>query len=99
MGHHSGAERRRGRIRAELPRYVDGLVEVGGLPSGTVGDVLAVTDDTAVWATLAVSIVAVWLAAMYLAAGLFGPRGGDPARTLAVRVGAVLALAGWASGS
>jgi hypothetical protein len=54
--------------------------------------------DTAVWTTMAVSIVAVWLATMYLAAGLFGVRDGDPARTLAIRAGAVLALVGMGIG-
>lgn len=50
--------------------------------------------DGALWVTMGISIVVVWLATMYLVAGLFGVRGDDPARTLAIRAGAVLALAG-----
>lgn len=54
--------------------------------------------DAAMWTTMGVSIVVAWLATMYLAAGLFGLRGGDPARTLAIRAGAVLALVGMGLG-
>ncbi|MBW0104170.1 hypothetical protein [Pseudonocardia sp. KRD291] len=54
--------------------------------------------DAAMWTAMAVSIVVVWLATMYLAAGLFGLRGGDPARTFAIRSGAVLALVGMGLG-
>lgn len=54
--------------------------------------------DTAVWTTMALSIVVVWLATLYLAAGLFAVRGEDPARTLAIRAGAVLALVGMGLG-
>lgn len=54
--------------------------------------------DSALWTTMGVSIVVIWLATMYLAAGLFGVRGADPARTLAIRAGAILALVGMGLG-
>ncbi|MET0189045.1 MAG: hypothetical protein ABW212_08615 [Pseudonocardia sediminis] len=54
--------------------------------------------DSALWTTMGVSIVFVWLATMYLAAGLFGLRGGDPARALAIRAGAVVAVVGMGLG-
>ncbi len=54
--------------------------------------------DTTLWAVMAVSITLLWFGTLYLAAGLFRVRGGDPARMLAVRAGAVLALIGMALG-
>lgn len=54
--------------------------------------------DAALWVTMAVSIVLLWFSTLYLAAGLFRVRGLDPARALAVRAGAVLALIGMALG-
>jgi hypothetical protein len=54
--------------------------------------------DTTLWAAMAVSITLLWLGSLYLAAGLFRIRGTDPARALAVRAGAVLALVGMALG-
>lgn len=54
--------------------------------------------DTAMWATMGVSIVLLWFGSLYLAAGLFRVRGVDPARALAVRAGAVLSVVGMALG-
>ncbi len=54
--------------------------------------------DATLWTTMAVSIVVLWFGSLYLAAGLFRVRGADPARMLAVRAGAVLALVGMALG-
>lgn len=54
--------------------------------------------DAALWVTMAVSITVLWFGTLYLAAALFRIRGLDPARALAVRAGAVLALIGMALG-
>lgn len=54
--------------------------------------------DAALWTTMGLSIVVVWPATMYLAGALFGVRGADPARTWAIRAGAVLALVGMGLG-
>ena len=54
--------------------------------------------DAALWVTMAVSITLLWFGTLYLAAALFRIRGLDPARALAVRAGAVLALIGMALG-
>lgn len=52
--------------------------------------------DGALWTTMGVSIVAAWLGTLWLSGALFGVRGLDPARALAIRAGAVLALVGMA---
>lgn len=52
--------------------------------------------DGVLWATMGVSIVAAWLGTLWLSGALFGVRGLDPARALAIRAGAVLALVGMA---
>jgi hypothetical protein len=54
--------------------------------------------DAVLWVTMAVSITLLWFGTLYLAAALFRIRGLDPARALAVRAGAVLALIGMALG-
>jgi hypothetical protein len=48
------------------------------------------------WSVMAASIVIVWLAALVVALLLFRARLGDPARSLAIRAGLVLALIGMA---
>lgn len=48
------------------------------------------------WSVMAASIVIVWLAALVVALLLFRARLGDPARSLAIRAGLVLALLGMA---
>lgn len=48
----------------------------------------------AAWATMAFSIVAVWVVTLVVAFALFRNRLGDPARTLAIRSGALLAVLG-----
>ncbi|MEV1294955.1 hypothetical protein [Pseudonocardia sp. NPDC049635] len=54
--------------------------------------------NSALWSVMGVSIVAAWLVTLWLTAALFGLRGLDPARALAIRAGAVIALAGMALG-
>ncbi|MBC3189853.1 hypothetical protein H7X46_02100 [Pseudonocardia sp. C8] len=54
--------------------------------------------DAALWTVMGVSIVAAWLGTLWLSGALFAVRGLDPARSLAIRAGAVLALAGMALG-
>ncbi len=49
---------------------------------------------TAAWATMAFSIVVVWVVTLVVAFALFRNRLGDPARTLAIRSGALLAVLG-----
>ncbi|GEL22007.1 hypothetical protein PSU4_09610 [Pseudonocardia sulfidoxydans NBRC 16205] len=58
----------------------------------------ATTFDGWMWRAMGISIVIVWLATLYVCAQLFRRRDGDPARTLAIRVGSVLALIGMALG-
>lgn len=48
----------------------------------------------AAWATMAFSIVVVWVVTLIVAFALFRNRLGDPARTLAIRSGALLAVLG-----
>lgn len=48
------------------------------------------------WSVMAASIVIVWLAALLVALLLFRARLGDPARSLAIRAGLVIALIGMA---
>ena len=48
----------------------------------------------AAWSAMAFSIVAVWTVTLVVAVALFRNRLGDPARTLAIRAGAVLAVIG-----
>ena len=50
--------------------------------------------NTALWAVMAFSISALWVATLVVSILLFRNRLGDPARTLAIRSGAVLALVG-----
>lgn len=59
---------------------------------------VSTTLDATLWTVMGVSIVVVWLATMYLAGALFGVPGLDPARSLAIRAGAVLALVGMGLG-
>lgn len=54
--------------------------------------------DAWMWRAMGISIVIVWLATLYVCAQLFRRRDGDPARTLAIRTGSVLALSGMALG-
>ncbi|MEQ3554593.1 hypothetical protein WIS52_29340 [Pseudonocardia nematodicida] len=54
--------------------------------------------DATLWATMGVSIVVAWLGSLWLTAGLFGVRDLDPARRVAIRTGAVIALVGMALG-
>ncbi|MBP2371191.1 hypothetical protein [Pseudonocardia parietis] len=54
--------------------------------------------DGTLWTIMAVSIVVAWLGTLWLSGALFAVRGLDPARSLAIRAGAVLALAGMALG-
>lgn len=49
---------------------------------------------SAAWSIMGSSIVAVWVVTLLVAIALFRNRLGDPARTLAIRSGAVLALIG-----
>lgn len=49
---------------------------------------------TAAWSVMAVSISAVWAMTLVVAVALFRNRLGDPARTRAIRAGAVLAILG-----
>lgn len=49
---------------------------------------------TAAWSAMAFSIVAVWVVTLIVAVALFRNRLGDPARTLAIRAGALLAVLG-----
>ena len=48
----------------------------------------------AAWATMAFSIVVVWVVTLLVALALFRNRLGDPARSLAIRAGALLAVLG-----
>ena len=52
--------------------------------------------STAMWGVMAVSIVIVWSAALPLAVLLFRAKLGDPARSLAIRAGFIIALIGMA---
>ncbi|GAA1393181.1 hypothetical protein GCM10009613_39390 [Pseudonocardia kongjuensis] len=54
--------------------------------------------DSTLWAVMGGSIVVAWLVTLWLTAALFGLRGLDPARSLAIRAGAVIALVGMALG-
>ncbi|MCW0216054.1 MAG: hypothetical protein OJJ54_22120 [Pseudonocardia sp.] len=54
--------------------------------------------NSALWQLMGVSIVAVWIATLYVTAQLFRVRGIDPARARAIRAGAVLAVVGMALG-
>ena len=54
--------------------------------------------DGTLWATMGVSIVVAWLGTLWLSGALFAVRDLDPARALAIRAGAVLALVGMALG-
>ncbi|WP_224392558.1 hypothetical protein [Pseudonocardia sp. ICBG1293] len=54
--------------------------------------------DASLWATMGSSIVLAWLATLWIAAGLFAVRDLEPARRVAIRAGAVLALVGMALG-
>ncbi|WP_428498160.1 hypothetical protein [Pseudonocardia sp.] len=58
----------------------------------------ATTFDAVMWRAMGISIVIVWLATLYVCAQLFRRRDGEPARTLAIRAGSVLALIGMALG-
>lgn len=54
--------------------------------------------DAAVYQAMALSIVVLFLATLYLVAALFRVRDADPARTWAIRAGGVLALVGMGLG-
>lgn len=54
--------------------------------------------NAALWETMGVSIVLVWLATFYVCAQLFRVPNADPARALAIRTAAVLAVIGMALG-
>lgn len=54
--------------------------------------------NTTLWSIMGISIVVAWLVTLWLTAALFGLRGLDPARSLAIRAGALIALAGMALG-
>lgn len=54
--------------------------------------------DTALWTVMGVSVVAAWLGTFWLTGALFTVRDLDPARSLAIRAGAVLALVGMGLG-
>lgn len=78
---------------------VEMVVIVGQVLRGTTSHFNQTTDfDAWAWRTMGLSIVVVWLATLYVCAQLFRRRDGDPARLLAVRAGAVLAVVGMALG-
>ena len=52
----------------------------------------------ALWSTMAISIIFVWSAAIPLAVLLFRSHLGDPARTIAIRAGLIVAIIGMALG-
>ncbi|WP_104181602.1 hypothetical protein [Arthrobacter sp. B0490] len=54
--------------------------------------------STTLWGIMAISIVVVWLATLVVAVLLFRVRGGDPARSTAIRAGVVIGLTGLALG-
>jgi hypothetical protein len=76
---------------------VEAVVIVGAAATGTTSHFNVSTPlATAVWAVMAVSISIVWIAALPVALLLLRTRLGDPARTLAIRAGLVIALIGMA---
>ncbi|WP_220187292.1 hypothetical protein [Pseudonocardia pini] len=78
---------------------VELVIIVGQAARGTTSHFNRTTAfDSTVVTVMAVSIVAVWLASLYVAAALFRVRSLDPARRLAIRAGAVLAVVGMALG-
>ncbi|BBF99490.1 MULTISPECIES: hypothetical protein [Pseudonocardia] len=56
------------------------------------------TLNTTLWSVMGISIVVAWLATLWLTGALFGLRDLDPARSLAIRAGALIAVAGMALG-
>ncbi|MDJ0335793.1 hypothetical protein QMG83_11210 [Salinibacterium sp. G-O1] len=86
--------------------HIAGTVSVAGLVVEMIIIVgAAVTGDTshfnvstpihaAMWSVMAVSIVVVWVMTLVVAVALFRNKLGDPARTLAIRAGVIIALVG-----
>jgi len=75
------------------------VVIVGQVVRGTTSHFNMTTPfNAALWETMGVSIVLVWVATLYLCAQLFRMPAVDPARSLAIRTGAVLAVIGMALG-
>lgn len=76
---------------------VEIVIIAGAAASGTTSHFNVSTPfATALWAVMAVSIVIVWSAALPIAVLLFRAKLGDPARSLAIRAGFIIALIGMA---
>lgn len=76
---------------------VEMVIIAGAVIAGTTSHFNVSTPwATALWSTMAASIVVVWIATLVVAFALFRAPLGDAARTLAIRAGAVLALGGMA---
>ena len=74
---------------------VEMVIIVGAAATGTTSHFNVSTPlNVTLWAIMAFSISAVWGATFVVSVLLFRNRLGDPARTLAIRSGAVIALAG-----
>ncbi len=78
---------------------VEMVIIVGQVIRGTTSHFNMTTAfDAALWETMGVSIVLVWLATLYVCVQLFRVPNADPARALAIRAAAVLAVVGMALG-
>ncbi|KZE94335.1 hypothetical protein AVP42_01114 [Agromyces sp. NDB4Y10] len=76
---------------------IEMVVIVGAVVAGTTSHFNVSTPLASVlWSVMAVSIVVVWIATLVVAFALFRAPLGDPARSLAIRAGSILALAGMA---
>ncbi len=68
---------------------------VGAAATGTTSHFnVSTAFNTVLWSIMAFSITALWIATFLVSILLFRNRLGDPARTLAIRAGAIIALAG-----
>ncbi|MCK8609376.1 hypothetical protein [Agromyces sp. C10] len=76
---------------------IEMVVIVGAVVAGTTSHFNVSTPLASVlWSVMAVSIVVVWIATLVVAFALFRAPLRDPARSLAIRAGSILALAGMA---
>lgn len=76
---------------------IEMVVIVGAVVAGTTSHFNVSTPLASVlWSVMAVSIVVVWIATLVVAFALFRAPLGDPARSLAIRAGSIIALAGMA---
>jgi hypothetical protein len=71
------------------------VIIVGAAATGTTSHFnVSTAFNTVLWSIMAFSITALWIATFVVSILLFRNRLGDPARTLAIRAGAIIALAG-----